>query len=158
MRSDARIFEGEGPAASPGALRPVVAASAWLRLRGLLARPRSWLAPDEALVLVPCASIHTFGMRWPVDAAFADARGVVLASFHALEPGSLASCPGAVVALERVSEEGDGAGGRPRWPREGEQLALSPAVPRLGAGVPAVCPRTRPPTGGGASFEGRSRR
>ncbi|HYS10289.1 MAG TPA: DUF192 domain-containing protein [Myxococcales bacterium] len=38
------------------------------RLRGLLGR--SALPEGEALVIDPCASIHTFFMRFPIDAAF----------------------------------------------------------------------------------------
>jgi len=38
------------------------------RLRGLLGR--SALPEGEALVIEPCASIHTFFMRFPIDAAF----------------------------------------------------------------------------------------
>lgn len=40
------------------------------RLVGLL--PRSGLAQGEGLWLVPCRSIHTFGMRFPIDAVFLD--------------------------------------------------------------------------------------
>jgi len=38
------------------------------RLRGLLGR--GTLPEGEALVIDPCASIHTFFMRFPIDVAF----------------------------------------------------------------------------------------
>lgn len=52
------------------------AASAGARLVGLLGTPD--LAPDEALWLEPCGSVHTVGLRAPIGCAFLDARGSVL--------------------------------------------------------------------------------
>jgi uncharacterized protein len=40
------------------------------RLRGLALMSR--LHPDEALVLPHCRSVHTFGMRFPLDVVFVD--------------------------------------------------------------------------------------
>ena len=47
------------------------------RTQGLLGRRE---AEDVvgALVLRPCRQIHTVGMRFPIDVAFCDRRGVVL--------------------------------------------------------------------------------
>lgn len=47
----------------------------WSRLVGLL--NRSTLALDEGLLLDPCASIHTFGMRFSIDVIFLDRAGRV---------------------------------------------------------------------------------
>lgn len=33
---------------------------------------------DGVLVIDPCRSVHTFGMRFPIDVAFCDRDGVVL--------------------------------------------------------------------------------
>lgn len=44
------------------------------RRRGLLHRD----SLDGALVLRPCRSVHTAGMRFAIDVAFCDAEGVVL--------------------------------------------------------------------------------
>lgn len=79
------------------------AVSVLARLKGLL-----FSAPDEEaeatlLVLAPCASVHTFGMRYLIDVAFVDACGVVLASHERVQPGRLLSCRGAALALERFS-------------------------------------------------------
>jgi uncharacterized membrane protein (UPF0127 family) len=57
----------------------------WQRLRGLLGRPP--LSPDEGLLLVPCRSVHMFGMSYPLDVAFVDPRGTVVAAYHRLAPG-----------------------------------------------------------------------
>ena len=58
----------------------------WSRLRGLLGRPP--LDEGEGLLLVPCRSIHMLGMTFALDVAFLDDRGVVIALYHALPPGS----------------------------------------------------------------------
>lgn len=46
------------------------------RLRGLLGRDR--LPPDHGMLIDPCRSIHTFGMRFPIDVFFLDAGGGIL--------------------------------------------------------------------------------
>jgi uncharacterized membrane protein (UPF0127 family) len=51
------------------------------RLVGLLGTPE--LPPGEGLWIVPASGVHTFGMPYPVDVAFLDARGGVVG----LEPG-----------------------------------------------------------------------
>jgi uncharacterized membrane protein (UPF0127 family) len=62
-------------------------ADGWLsRLRGMLARPAP--LPGEGMLLSPCRSVHMFGMRFPLDVAFLDAEGGVLASYPALRPGA----------------------------------------------------------------------
>jgi uncharacterized membrane protein (UPF0127 family) len=48
----------------------------WKSLLGLL--PRKELAPGEGLWIVPCQSVHTIGMRFPIDVLFLDREGVVL--------------------------------------------------------------------------------
>ncbi len=65
----------------------VLLANRWLtRLRGMLARPAP--LPGEGLLLSPCRSIHMYGMRYPLDVAFLDDRGGVVASYPALPPGA----------------------------------------------------------------------
>jgi uncharacterized membrane protein (UPF0127 family) len=58
----------------------------WQRLRGLRGRPP--LGPDEGLLLAPCRSVHMFGMPYPLDVAFVDPRGTVVAVYHRLAPGT----------------------------------------------------------------------
>jgi uncharacterized membrane protein (UPF0127 family) len=41
------------------------------RMHGL--RDRGWLAPDHALLLPRCRSVHTFGMSFPIAVVFLDA-------------------------------------------------------------------------------------
>lgn len=46
------------------------------RLKGLLGK--SGLEPGEGLVIKPCNSIHTFGMKFPIDVAFVDKDNMVV--------------------------------------------------------------------------------
>jgi hypothetical protein len=56
------------------------------RLRGVLGRPP--LEVDEALVISPCSQIHTFGVRYPLDAVFCDAYDIVL-HVETVQPGRM---------------------------------------------------------------------
>jgi uncharacterized membrane protein (UPF0127 family) len=61
-------------------------ADRWLsRLRGMLVRP----APGrgEGLLLTPCSSVHMYGMGFPLDVAFLDRHGAVVAMYPSLAPG-----------------------------------------------------------------------
>lgn len=57
------------------------------RAKGLLGH--SSLRPGQGLVLVPCQSIHTFLMRFPIDVAFLDRGGRVVHIIPHLVPGRL---------------------------------------------------------------------
>ena len=52
-----------------------LATSILSRLKGLLGRNE--LPSDEALVISPCNSIHTFGMKFPIDVVFLDKNNTV---------------------------------------------------------------------------------
>jgi hypothetical protein len=54
------------------------------RLAGLLGTAA--IAEGEGLWIVPCRSVHTLGMRYPIDVAFLDARGVVVGILEGLPP------------------------------------------------------------------------
>lgn len=54
------------------------------RLRGLLGRPA--LCEGEALAISPCNSVHTFFMKFPIDAVFLDARGRVVRALAGVRP------------------------------------------------------------------------
>ncbi|HWI13992.1 MAG TPA: DUF192 domain-containing protein [Burkholderiales bacterium] len=59
----------------------------WERLRGLLGTPA---APDDGLYITPCCSVHTVGMRYPVDLIFLDRDGRVLRIAEAVPPWRIA--------------------------------------------------------------------
>ena len=54
------------------------------RLVGLLGTAA--IADGEGLWIVPCRSVHTLGMRYPIDVAFLDARGIVVGILEGLPP------------------------------------------------------------------------
>lgn len=81
-----------------------VLASFARRLRGLL--PGSLARDSSYAVFIPCRDIHTFGMDCPIDVAFADQEGCVLASHRRVEPGRRVRCVSAKVAVERIAADG----------------------------------------------------
>ena len=54
------------------------------RMRGLLGRTA--LGDGEALAIAPCGSIHTFFMKFAIDAVFLDRRGRVVRALTGLRP------------------------------------------------------------------------
>jgi uncharacterized membrane protein (UPF0127 family) len=84
------------------------------RMFGLL-----WRRPlerSEALWIKPCASVHTLGMRYPIDLVFLDREGAVVATRSAVAPRRMASARRARSVLElpanRVAELGIASGMR----------------------------------------------
>ena len=77
----------------------------------------SHLDRDKAgggLLISPCSSVHTFGMRFALDLHFLDEAGVVVMTRRGVPPRRLVACRRASAVLEIPSEEG------------GEFLTLSP--------------------------------
>ena len=58
---------------------------------------------DHALLIPHCRSVHTFGMRFPIDVAFVDERGRVLRTERGVKACRVLTCRGAFAVLERVS-------------------------------------------------------
>lgn len=73
------------------------------RLAGLLFAPP--LAPGEGLLLVPCASVHTAFMRYPIDVVFLDRAGAITRIVPCLAPWRVAVCRGAHQTLELAAGE-----------------------------------------------------
>ncbi|WP_416236575.1 DUF192 domain-containing protein [Thermomicrobium sp. 4228-Ro] len=79
--------------------RVEIASTWWRRLRGLLGR--SALRPGEALVLVPCSSIHTLGMRFSIDVVFLDSYWRIRCLAESVSPWRVGPiCPGARYVIE----------------------------------------------------------
>ncbi|WP_443078617.1 DUF192 domain-containing protein [Streptomyces sp. NBC_01497] len=72
------------PAPVPVPVPVEIAASYGTRRRGLLGRD----GIDGALLLTPCGSVHTFGMRFAIDVAYLDRRMRVL-GVATLRPGRM---------------------------------------------------------------------
>jgi uncharacterized membrane protein (UPF0127 family) len=79
--------------------RVVIADRFWQRARGLLGRRR--LEDGEGLLLRPCRAVHTIGMGYPIDVAFLDAEGTIVATYPRLGPNRRTPWHGAATcALE----------------------------------------------------------
>jgi uncharacterized membrane protein (UPF0127 family) len=59
----------------------------WQRMKGLLGREK--LDPGESLWIKPCKSIHTIGMRFPIDVVFLDKSNVVVAAREKFPPNRI---------------------------------------------------------------------
>ena len=70
--------------------RIAVAETSTKRREGLL--KRSALAPGEGLWIVPCESVHTFFMKFPIDLVYLDRSFVVRKVRHAVKPWRLSAC------------------------------------------------------------------
>lgn len=88
------------------------------RLKGLLGR--AGLEHGEGMLLRPAPAVHTYFMRFPIDAVFLDRELRVLGVTPALRPWRWARRAGARAVLELAAGEADRLGVRP-----GERLTLS---------------------------------
>ena len=61
-----------------------LAKNIFTRAIGLL--NRSSLNKDEALIIMPCNSIHTFFMRFPIDVIFVDRNNKVIKALSSVKP------------------------------------------------------------------------
>jgi uncharacterized protein len=75
------------------------------RMRGLLGR--RGLEHGEGLLLKPAPSVHTFFMRFPIDAVFLDREGSVLKVRSHLRPWRVAAARGAHATLELAAGEAE---------------------------------------------------
>lgn len=75
-----------------------VAGTFWRRLKGLLGT-KSFPA-GQALIIQPCASVHTFGMQYAIDVVFLDATHRVVKIVSNMEPNRVASASRASYVVE----------------------------------------------------------
>jgi uncharacterized membrane protein (UPF0127 family) len=97
--------------------RCLLAETPLTRLKGLLGR--TGLERGEGLLLRPASSIHTFFMKFPIDAVFLDRDLVVLNVAADLPPWRAAGQRGAKAVLELPAGEAKRAG-----IQAGDQLAF----------------------------------
>ena len=62
----------------------VIADSLLKRMKGLIGKKE--MQAGEVLWIKPCMSIHTFGMRFPIDLAFLNTKNKVTAIVNNLKP------------------------------------------------------------------------
>jgi uncharacterized protein len=99
----------------------VVARSPLARLLGLALRRRP---PRHALLLPRCRSVHTFGMRFPLDLIWLDRDGRVLRVDEAVPPWRVRSCRDAAAVVEAGRMPAMAEPQRNRF-----AMALDPRVP-----------------------------
>ncbi len=75
-----------------------VAGSGAKRTKGLLGR--KGLAPGEGMWIVPCESVHTFFMRFPIDLVYIDRKQRVRKVRSSVPPWRLSACLSAHSILE----------------------------------------------------------
>ena len=67
-----------------GGVTAEVARSFWARLKGLIGRQS--LPPGRGLLILKCNAIHTFFMRFPIDATFYDREDRVVKTVRNIRP------------------------------------------------------------------------
>ena len=76
------------------------------RRQRLLGLALAEASSEPFLLLLPrCRSVHTFGMRYPLDLLFLDAEGRALAWREGVPPRRVVSCRGAAAVLEAPAEK-----------------------------------------------------
>ncbi|WP_282109890.1 DUF192 domain-containing protein [Shewanella algicola] len=71
------------------------------RLKGLLGQ-RS-LTMQQGLLIAPCNSVHTFGMKFDIDVVFLDKNNKVVKIKTSVKPARMTSCFGSKKVLELAS-------------------------------------------------------
>ena len=69
----------------------VIARTHWSRFRGLMATNASAFPPGRGLWLNPSHGIHTFAMRFPIDAVYLDRDRIVVHIEEDLKPWRVAA-------------------------------------------------------------------
>jgi len=103
------------------ATRLQVASSGKTRRRGLLGRDS--LAPGEGLWIIPCESVHTFFMRFPIDLVYLGRGNRVRRVKSRVGAWRISACLTAHSVLELAAGTVDSTG-----TRHGDQLEFVPAV------------------------------
>src|SRR5438874_12910243 len=88
--------------------RCVVAVRMLSRMRGLLGR--RGLDSGEGILIRPAPSIHTFFMRFPIDAVFLSRDGEVLKVAERVPPWRARSCRHSYAVLELAAGEAERRG------------------------------------------------
>jgi len=63
-----------------------VADTFWSRFRGLMATDAASFPAGHGLWILPCSSVHTFSMRFPIDVIYLDKNKVVVHIEKSLKP------------------------------------------------------------------------
>jgi uncharacterized protein len=69
----------------------LIARTHWSRFRGLMATNSSHFSRGQGLWINPSHGIHTFAMRFPIDAVYLDRERIVIHTEEELKPWRLAA-------------------------------------------------------------------
>ncbi len=69
----------------------LIARTHWSRFRGLMATDASRFRPGQGLWILPSHGIHTFAMRFPIDAVYLDRERLVIHIAEGLKPWRMAA-------------------------------------------------------------------
>src|SRR6266446_3360949 len=69
----------------------LIARTHWSRFRGLMATDASRFRPGQGLWIVPSHGVHTFAMRFPIDAVYLDQERIVIHLEQGLKPWRVAA-------------------------------------------------------------------
>jgi uncharacterized protein len=129
----------------PVATQVEIAATRTTRRRGLLGRDS--LAEASAMLIAPCSSVHTIGMRFPIDVVFVDRQGFAVKIVRNLQPWRIAFGAGGKAVIEM-------AAGSLEWGKvlPGDRLFLAPVSAAEAAKEQAGASEHAAPGGQTASF------
>jgi uncharacterized membrane protein (UPF0127 family) len=118
----------------PVATQVEIAATRTTRRRGLLGRDS--LDETSAMLLAPCNSVHTVGMRFPIDVVFVDRQGYAVKVVRNLRPWRIALATSGRAVIEM-------AAGSLGWGQvlPGDRLYLAPVsaiAERMNEPVPSA--------------------
>ncbi|HTU51115.1 MAG TPA: DUF192 domain-containing protein [Acidobacteriaceae bacterium] len=99
------------------------------RRKGLLGR--SGLGPEEGLWIVPCESVHTFGMRFAIDLVYVDRKLRVRKVRSGVPPWRMSAC----LTAHSVIELASGAAFASKT-QVGDQLEFSPSQSNSSGNLP----------------------
>lgn len=119
-KSDTRLHVSNLTRGTVLADRLEVADSGPKRNKGLLGR--KGLAAGEGLWIVPCESVHTFFMKFPIDLVYLDRKNVVKKVRESVPPWRLSAC----LSAHSIIELPAGAVRRTQT-RPGDTLEIAPA-------------------------------
>jgi len=69
----------------------LIARTHWSRFRGLMATDASRFRPGQGLWIVPSHGVHTFAMRFPIDAVYLNQERIVIHLEQGLKPWRVAA-------------------------------------------------------------------
>ena len=75
------------------------------RMRGLLIS--SPLTENEGLLIAPCSSVHTIGMRYAIDLVFLDKQLTIVKTVRSLKPWRMAASNASSMVLELAADSLD---------------------------------------------------